>query len=443
MSSHHTEASPSLLGAPPTSAVGPAPSGFLWYGLAGPPSGVRWYRPMAAGSDANFSYTRAWGKGNDGRFYLAVGANPLRVNPIRRTSATVYYYVAGPSKRVGGAMAGASGLGQPPSTLGEPYDGAPDRPYPPHGLGWADVPFEDETARVEAASLLGELPPGRYVDRFTSRGVYRLFAFETAHGATSLGALRYQGIARSLGQPPTNPNSVPVIQAAQTLLTYLSQNGCSQGYIQEVYDFQNAYNGTGLGPAITADGDYGPNSQAALQLVLNSVTPPAGQAPDNCYGLPVPATPGPNPSAPSSGGGGGSGTLTVPTVVVAARDYYDTLSATQQSAFRQTLFNRLSSSACPGVDISSITTPDQLTDPSTRAVAVDCFQTANAVGTNAGVLDQATYNAVMGTSGPAAAAASSGTSAASIVVGGAAVATVVAVAIAAATGHNPLHAFRT
>ena len=433
-----------MLGAPPTNAVGPAPSGLLWYGLSGAPPGVTWFRPMPAGSDGAYAYSRVWGRGSDGRMYLMVAARPLR----RGLSASVYYYAAGPSKRVGGARPGASGLagllGEPPAaTLGQPYDGAPDRPYPPCGPGWFEVPFDDEAARVEATSMLGQLPPSHFADRLTRKGLYRFFAFETAHGATSLGALRYLGENAStmLGQEPNiapggapatpNPNSAPVFQAAQALLTYLSQNGCSQGFIQQVADFQNAYNATGLGPQISPDGNYGGNSQAALQIVLNSVNPPAGTAPDNCYGMPVPSMPGANPT-PATPGGSPAATLPLP------GDVYASLTSAQQSALRSALFSKINQNACPTVDVSSVTSPASLTDLPTLGIAVDCYQTIHGVGNSgAGVLDMATYNAIMGS-----APSGGGVSAAGVVAGVAGVATVVAAVAMAATGYNPMKLFR-
>jgi len=78
-------------------------------------------------------------------------------------------------------------------------------------------------------------------------------------------------------------------------------------------------------------------------------------------------------------------------------DLYATLSTNDQATVRSKLFTALQSRACPGVDVSAITSADMLTDPSNRAIAIDCFQQAyNVSGSIAGVLDQPTYNALVG-----------------------------------------------
>jgi hypothetical protein len=76
-------------------------------------------------------------------------------------------------------------------------------------------------------------------------------------------------------------------------------------------------------------------------------------------------------------------------------DYYDQLSQADQGTFRATLFAVVGQAACPSVDMSGITNPNSLNDPANRAAAVDCAQTALQVGVSPGVLDQATYNAIM------------------------------------------------
>jgi hypothetical protein len=81
-------------------------------------------------------------------------------------------------------------------------------------------------------------------------------------------------------------------------------------------------------------------------------------------------------------------------------DLYDSLSPAAQASFRAALFARVSQDACPTVDLAGITTADSLMDAGDRGMAIDCFQTINHVGSGGvGVLDQATYQAVMGTSG--------------------------------------------
>jgi hypothetical protein len=77
-------------------------------------------------------------------------------------------------------------------------------------------------------------------------------------------------------------------------------------------------------------------------------------------------------------------------------DLYDRLTPAQQAAFRVKLAGQISAAACPAVDLTGVAGADSLADVSDRAMAVDCFQQAKRVGSaGAGVLDQATYNAVM------------------------------------------------
>ena len=113
-----------------------------------------------------------------------------------------------------------------------------------------------------------------------------------------------------------NPNSRPVIDAANTLIDWFQSNACTQASIPAVSQFQTAYNASGLPGTLTVDGQYGGNSQAALQNVMNQAAADAGagpaqQAPTNCFGMAVPATPAldPTPATPS-------GPQTLPTIVV-------------------------------------------------------------------------------------------------------------------------------
>lgn len=182
----------------------------------------------------------------------------------------------------------------------------------PHG--WLEVAEDDRGAHERAASVLGALPRWHFVDELRPTGLYRFFCYETPTGADAVGALRFVGedIASTLGADVlTNPNNTPEIYAAQQLLDWLSVNGCdrwSDGghhYVQTVADFQQAYNLSGLGPAISTDGDYGGNTQRAMQLVLDTVQPSGGQAPENCFPASspyayVPVTPGLNKGQPRS-----------------------------------------------------------------------------------------------------------------------------------------------
>jgi hypothetical protein len=89
-----------------------------------------------------------------------------------------------------------------------------------------------------------------------------------------------------------------------------------------------------------------------------------------------------------------------PQIGVGATDFYSTLTPAQQTAFNSALYAAISASACPSVDLTGITSAAGLTDAGNRGAAVDCYQTANSVGSSGpGVLDQATYTSVMGGGG--------------------------------------------
>lgn len=117
-----------------------------------------------------------------------------------------------------------------------------------------------------------------------------------------------------------NPNNRPEINAAVDLMAYFATNGCSRASIPVVKMFQVAYNASGLPGQLTEDGEYGPNSQRALQNTLDEAQADAGvgpseQAPTNCfpeYGN-VPSVPALDVT-PASGGGGGTTTLPTTTV---------------------------------------------------------------------------------------------------------------------------------
>lgn len=79
-------------------------------------------------------------------------------------------------------------------------------------------------------------------------------------------------------------------------------------------------------------------------------------------------------------------------------DLYDHLTPAQQSAFRIKLAGQLDPAKCPTVDLTGVSGADSLADSSNRGIAIDCFQQSvpGGVGSSGpGVLDQATYNAVM------------------------------------------------
>jgi len=80
-----------------------------------------------------------------------------------------------------------------------------------------------------------------------------------------------------------------------------------------------------------------------------------------------------------------------------ATDIYSTLDADDQLAVRTKLFAVVQTKPCPTIDTSSITTADSLLDAGNLALAVDCFQQSQKLANSApGVLDQATYSALVG-----------------------------------------------
>lgn len=73
------------------------------------------------------------------------------------------------------------------------YQGRADYVWPPHDLGWAEVPFHHDAGVVEhARGMLGRLPPYHYTDAALPGGLYRFFAFETPVGV-SISALKFVG----------------------------------------------------------------------------------------------------------------------------------------------------------------------------------------------------------------------------------------------------------
>ncbi len=77
-------------------------------------------------------------------------------------------------------------------------------------------------------------------------------------------------------------------------------------------------------------------------------------------------------------------------------DLYASLTPAQQATFRSKLYSVLEPSGCPNVDVSSVTSADTLTDAGNRGIAIDCVQQRLKVGSSGpGVLDQATYSAIM------------------------------------------------
>ena len=77
-------------------------------------------------------------------------------------------------------------------------------------------------------------------------------------------------------------------------------------------------------------------------------------------------------------------------------DVYSNLSPADQATVRTKLFAIVAAKPCPTVDLSGITSADSLIDAGTRALAVDCFQASQNLSSPIGVLDQATYSALVG-----------------------------------------------
>ena len=104
------------------------------------------------------------------------------------------------------------------------------------------------------------------------------------------------------GATTTLPNTAnrPVITAANDLLDYFNIYPCTQASIGAVSEFQSAYNASGQPGQLTVDGQYGGNTQKALQNVMDLAQADAGAgpsqaAPTNCFGMAVPATPALDP----------------------------------------------------------------------------------------------------------------------------------------------------
>lgn len=96
--------------------------------------------------------------------------------------------------------------------------------------------------------------------------------------------------ADGLGQSPAlpNPQNRAEISAAIDFLAYYDTNGCSRASLPVVVALQNAYNASGLPGQLSIDGEYGPNSQRALQNIMDEAQADAGsgpsqQAPANCF----------------------------------------------------------------------------------------------------------------------------------------------------------------
>jgi hypothetical protein len=118
---------------------------------------------------------------------------------------------------------------------------------------------------------------------------------------------------------PPNPQNRAEINAVTDMIAFFDSNGCTRASLPVVKVFQIAYNQSGLPGRLTEDGQYGGNTERAAQNTLDEAQADAGagpsqQAPANCFGMAVPATPGLDPAPPPAPHpGGGPVTPTTPT----------------------------------------------------------------------------------------------------------------------------------
>jgi hypothetical protein len=93
--------------------------------------------------------------------------------------------------------------------------------------------------------------------------------------------------------------SSATITAGQAVVAYFQANACTQSSVQQVTDFQNAWNADNPSDTLSVDGQYGPLTQGALQNALGTTSVPA-----NCFGgavvIPPPGVnPSPTPMIPN------------------------------------------------------------------------------------------------------------------------------------------------
>lgn len=224
------------------------------------------------------------------------------------------------------------------------YGGSPANPYPPTDTGWRDVAWENAPARAAAASLLGELPVSQYTDIvLPSGGLYRFFAFETAMGAKSIGALEYVGDgAATLGADPNINAALSQAQSdlnaqsagvAQIAASYI--NTSTPDYASAVSSIQAignaAVSSTGIAGEIDGAGFAAvtqPLTQQAwtLNQTLSAIDPSsAGQAEASHAQTQINAmfalyqqaiNAAQNANAGGGGSGGGPGQVTLPVTTV-------------------------------------------------------------------------------------------------------------------------------
>jgi hypothetical protein len=98
---------------------------------------------------------------------------------------------------------------------------------------------------------------------------------------------------------------------AAAVVQYFTANPCTISSVPAVVTFQTSYNASAMPGQLSIDGEYGGNTQAALQNVINTgfvtgTSGPTQTAPTNCFGMAVPAVPAldvaPDAAALASGG---------------------------------------------------------------------------------------------------------------------------------------------
>jgi hypothetical protein len=177
----------------------------------------------------------------------------------------------------------------------------------PTGVGrWVAVkicPFSQETLH---AAWIRHGSPAQF--QITSYGIAYMFrpsnggkTFVCYMWTTAPAAIKVSGVDVGVGAHAAlpNPNNRLEISAADDLLAYFDTNPCTQARVPVVAAFQNAYNASSLPGRLTVDGQYGGNTQRALQNTLDEAQNDAGagpsqQAPVNCFGMAVPVTPTPD-----------------------------------------------------------------------------------------------------------------------------------------------------
>jgi hypothetical protein len=152
-----------------------------------------------------------------------------------------------------------------------------------------------------------DAPPGLGATPVMHRGSW--------HALSGSRVLRFQIGAGSA----VLPGDSAVIAAANALLAYYDNNAPTTASITTVSAFQSAYNASGQPGVLTVDGQYGPNTQRALQNVIDSAEAglgPTQGAPANAWGTAPPATPAPDvaPAVPATPNG--PGTYVAPTITV-------------------------------------------------------------------------------------------------------------------------------